>query len=71
MPRGDEDGPHGEIDWTTAAVRDGRLTVEIAGELSGEWSARVQEVAERLDRRALRRDEQPTQQLLLRRAELA
>ena len=50
MPRGDEDGPHGEIDWTTAAVRDGRLTVEIAGELSGEWSTRVQEVAERLDR---------------------
>ncbi len=46
----DDDVPHGEIDWTTASVRDGRLTVEIAGEPGREWSARVREVAERLDR---------------------
>jgi hypothetical protein len=49
MPR-DDDAPHGEIDWTTAAVRDGRLAVEITGEPGGEWSARVRELAERLDR---------------------
>jgi hypothetical protein len=46
----DDDAPHGEIDWTTAAVRDGRLTVEIAGEPGREWSARLRELAERLDR---------------------
>jgi len=45
----DDDVPHGEIDWTTAAVRDRRLTVEIAGEPGREWSARVRELAERLD----------------------
>jgi hypothetical protein len=50
MARDDEDVPHGEIDWTTAAVRKGRLTVEIAGDPGGAWSARVREVAERLDR---------------------
>jgi len=46
----DDDAPHGEIDWTTAAVRDGRLTVEIAGDPGREWSARLRELAERLDR---------------------
>ena len=46
----DDEVPHGEIDWTTASVRDGRLTVEIAGEPGSEWSARVRELAERLDR---------------------
>jgi len=46
----DDDAPHGEIDWTTAAVRGGRLTVEIAGDPGREWSARVRELAERLDR---------------------
>jgi hypothetical protein len=45
-----DDVPHGEIDWTTASVRDGRLTVEIVGEAGSEWSARLREVAERLDR---------------------
>ena len=46
----DDEVPHGEIDWTTASVRDGRLTVEIAGDPGREWSARVRELAERLDR---------------------
>ena len=46
----DDDAPHGEIDWTTAAVRDGRMTVEIVGEPGDEWSARVRELAERLER---------------------
>ena len=46
----DDDVPHGEIDWTTATVRDGRLTVGIAGEPGREWSARVAEVVERLER---------------------
>jgi hypothetical protein len=46
----DDDAPHGEIDWTTAAVRDGQLTVEIAGDPGREWSTRLRELAERLDR---------------------
>ena len=46
----DDDVPHGEIDWATASVRGGRLTVGIAGEPDGEWSDRLREVAERLDR---------------------
>jgi hypothetical protein len=46
----DDDGPHGEIDWATAAVRDGRLTVEITGEPGEAWSDRVEEIVERLDR---------------------
>jgi len=46
----DDDVPHGEIDWTTASVRDGRLTVGIGGEPGREWSARMRDVAERLDR---------------------
>jgi hypothetical protein len=28
----DDDVAHGEIDWTTAFVREGRLTVDVAGE---------------------------------------
>jgi hypothetical protein len=28
----DDDVPHGEIDWTTASVREGRLTVDVADE---------------------------------------
>jgi hypothetical protein len=50
MTRDDDDVPHGQIDWTTASVRDGRLKVEIAGDPGRDWSARVEEIAERLDR---------------------
>jgi hypothetical protein len=47
----DDDGvPRGEIDWATAAVREGRLTVEIAGEPGGPWSDRLEEIVARLDR---------------------
>ena len=46
----DDDVPHGEIDWATAAVRDGRLTVEITGEPGKAWSERVETIVERLDR---------------------
>jgi hypothetical protein len=46
----DDDVPRGEIDWATAAVRDGRLTVEITGEPGKAWSDRVEEIVERLDR---------------------
>ncbi len=46
----DDDVPHGEIDWATAAVRDGRLTVEITGEPGKAWSERVEKIVERLDR---------------------
>ena len=41
---------HGEIDWTTASVDDGTLTVEIGGEPDKKWSGRLTEIAERLDR---------------------
>jgi hypothetical protein len=46
----DDDVTRGEIDWTTATVRDGRLNVEIAGEPGSEWADRVRAIAERLDR---------------------
>jgi hypothetical protein len=46
----DDDGPRGEIDWATAAVRGGRLTVEITGDPGRAWSDRVEEIVERLDR---------------------
>ena len=46
----DDGGLRGEIDWATASVRDGRLTVEIAGDPGGEWSDRLEEIVERLDR---------------------
>jgi hypothetical protein len=42
--------PHGEIDWTTASVDDGKLTVEIGGDPGTKWSGRLQEIVERLDR---------------------
>jgi hypothetical protein len=36
------------IDWGSATVGDGRLTVALAGKPSSEWRARVQRVLERL-----------------------
>lgn len=39
-----------EIDWSTASVQDGRLTVAFTDKPSAEWSERLEEVIERLQR---------------------
>jgi hypothetical protein len=38
------------IDWSSASVDDGRLTVAFGGRQSSEWIERVQDVLERLGR---------------------
>ena len=43
-----EDSPG--IDWSSAAVDDGRLTVAVDGRHSAAWSERLEEVLERLGR---------------------
>ena len=40
---------HAEIDWTTAVVEGGRLTVGYDGEPSSEWADRVEAVLDRID----------------------
>jgi hypothetical protein len=40
----------GEIDWSTAEVRDGELVVELTGEPSKDWAEHVVAVVERLER---------------------
>jgi hypothetical protein len=45
-----DDHPHASIDWATAAVKDGDLTVALAGEPSAAWAQRVQAVLELLER---------------------
>jgi hypothetical protein len=42
--------PQAEIDWTTAAVSGGTLTVELAGDAVAKWTKALAEVIERLDR---------------------
>ena len=42
--------PQASIDWASAEVRGGDLSVELAGEGNAEWADRVQAVVERLDR---------------------
>ena len=42
--------PQASIDWASAEVRGGDLSVEVAGEPNAEWAERVQAVVERLDR---------------------
>ena len=46
----DDDAPQGSIDWATAEVKGGTLTVEIVGDPGAEWSRSLQDVVERLDR---------------------
>ncbi|MGI8559046.1 MAG: hypothetical protein ACR2ND_12200 [Solirubrobacteraceae bacterium] len=41
---------HGEIDWSTAHVEDGTLTVQFADATSKPWADRVGAVSERLER---------------------
>jgi hypothetical protein len=42
--------PQASIDWASAEVRGGDLTVALAGEANAEWAERVQATFERLDR---------------------
>ena len=42
--------PQASIDWASAEVAGGGLTVPLAGEANAEWAERVQAVVERLDR---------------------
>jgi hypothetical protein len=45
-----DDHPQASIDWASATVKGGDLTVALAGEPNAEWAQRVQAVLERLDR---------------------
>jgi hypothetical protein len=42
--------PQASIDWASAEVKSGELTVALVGEANTEWAERVQAVVERLDR---------------------
>jgi hypothetical protein len=42
--------PQASIDWASAEVKGGALTVALVGEANTEWAERVQAVVERLDR---------------------
>ena len=42
--------PQASIDWASAEVRGGDLTVALAGEANDEWAERAQAIVERLDR---------------------
>ena len=44
--------PQASIDWASAAVQGGDLTVALAGDANAEWAQRVEAVVERLDRGA-------------------
>ena len=39
---------HAEIDWSSAEVADGKLTVALKGEPSKDWAERVEAIADRL-----------------------
>jgi hypothetical protein len=42
--------PQASIDWASAEVKGGDLTVRLAGEANADWAERVQAIVERLDR---------------------
>ena len=42
--------PQASIDWASAEVEDGDLTVALAGEPNAAWAKRVQAIVERLER---------------------
>jgi hypothetical protein len=50
-PVAKDDHSQASIAWASAAVKDGDLTVDLAGEPSAEWAQRVQAVLDRLERR--------------------
>jgi hypothetical protein len=43
-------GAHADLDWSTAIVEDGCLTVGIEGDPSAAWTTRLKAVLERLER---------------------
>jgi hypothetical protein len=43
-------GAHADLDWSTAIVEDGCLTVGIDGDPSAAWTTRLKAVLERLER---------------------
>jgi hypothetical protein len=45
-----EDHPQASIDWASAEVEDGQLTVALSGEPNAAWAKRAQAVVERLQR---------------------
>ena len=45
-----DDHPQATIDWASATVKNGDLTVALAGEPSSEWAQRVQAILDRLNR---------------------
>jgi hypothetical protein len=42
--------PQASIDWASAEVKGGDLTVALAGEANAKWAERVQAIVEHLDR---------------------
>jgi hypothetical protein len=42
--------PRASIDWASAEVKGGELTVALAGEPNAQWAERAQAILERLDR---------------------
>jgi hypothetical protein len=42
--------PRASIDWASAEVKNGELTVELAGEANAKWANRVEAILERLER---------------------
>jgi hypothetical protein len=42
--------PHGELDWASASVKDGELSVDVAGTPNAEWTRALESIVERLYR---------------------
>jgi hypothetical protein len=42
--------PQGSIDWASAEVKGGELTVDVGGEPNAAWAKRVEAILERLER---------------------
>jgi hypothetical protein len=42
--------PQGSIDWASAEVKGGDLTVAVAGEANAKWAKRVEAILDRLER---------------------
>jgi hypothetical protein len=42
--------PHGELDWASASVKNGELSVDIAGTTNAEWGRGLEAIVERLYR---------------------
>ena len=51
-PVAKDEHPQASIDWASAEVRNGDLTVGLAGEPSADWAKRIEAIVERLERPA-------------------